>query len=188
MGYTVARPDGCTDWEFDEYKRLLRKQGVVLGRAPRVRDPLTDQRWLYFWEDRAGADKHVAALRRPKKDASWRVIEVPGPPSVGPLGPVVIQLIDSGRHFLLGTGALARHLSETAYPGALRVVDRVEIDRDTWQEYQSRRGGLTALVRDVGPALTGLTVPELEAIGYSVVDEQDYRTLAHGETKAASSA
>ena len=45
MGFTVNRDDGMTkDAEFEAYARLLRQQGVDLGKLPRVPEPGTGRR------------------------------------------------------------------------------------------------------------------------------------------------
>ena len=36
MAYTVTRDGGTKDAEFEAYARLLRQQGVDLGKVPRV--------------------------------------------------------------------------------------------------------------------------------------------------------
>ena len=44
MGFTVTRPGGTKNAEFEAYARLLRQQGKELGNLPRVPDPENSSR------------------------------------------------------------------------------------------------------------------------------------------------
>jgi hypothetical protein len=62
MAFTVNHNEGMTkDAEFEAYARLLRQQGVNLGKLPRAPEPVTGRRWLYAWDSeekaRAFADE-----------------------------------------------------------------------------------------------------------------------------------
>jgi len=47
MGFTVTRPVGTKDAEFEAYVRLLRQQGKDLANLPRVPDPENPRRrWV----------------------------------------------------------------------------------------------------------------------------------------------
>ena len=60
MGFTVTRPAGTKDSEFQEYARLLRQQGVDLSRAARVLEPSTGRRWLHVWSTEVEAERFAA--------------------------------------------------------------------------------------------------------------------------------
>src|SRR5438132_9301961 len=93
MGFTVTRQGGTKDAQLQSYARLLRQQGVDLGKLPRVRDPLTGQRWLYVWNSEDDARAFADELKEQTGDPAWQVVPVGAPASEGPLGPAVIQMV-----------------------------------------------------------------------------------------------
>jgi hypothetical protein len=175
MGYTVARPAGCNDWEFQDY--LLRLRGIKYGCAPRVRDPLTNQGWLYYWEEREGAEQHAERMRRWHKDPSWRVVEVSGPHSLGPLGPVVFSFADGGTTVYLGLSSISESLIASAFPDARPLLFEVRIRRETFEHLRADPGGWAELLRQVGPLMTGLTFDQLNSLGCAVVNERSQQVL-----------
>ena len=48
--YTVTKPVGTKDREFEAYTRLLEEVGIDVSNSPRVPEPGTDRRWLYAWK------------------------------------------------------------------------------------------------------------------------------------------
>jgi hypothetical protein len=93
MAFTVSRNDGATkDAEFEAYARLLRQQGVDLGKLPRASEPGTRRRWLYVWDSRDKAQAFADELKKRTSDNAWVVVEVAAPPSQGPLGPIIVQV------------------------------------------------------------------------------------------------
>ena len=65
MAYTVNRNDGVTkDGEFEVYARLLRQQGVDLGKLPRCAERGTGRRWLYVWDSREKAQAFADELKK----------------------------------------------------------------------------------------------------------------------------
>src|SRR5207249_1063391 len=92
MGFTVYHSGGTRDSEFQAYVRLLRQRGVDIGKLKRVPEPGTGRRWLYVWDTQAQAQAFADQLKKRTGDQGWEVIKVNGPPSEGPLGPIVIQL------------------------------------------------------------------------------------------------
>ncbi|MGL4552013.1 MAG: hypothetical protein ACRC33_12610, partial [Gemmataceae bacterium] len=156
MGYTVARPAGSTEWGIHDYLVRLQQKGVTLGHAPRVRDPLTGQRWLHHWEDRAAAEEHAAAMRKGYKDPSWRVVEVPGPADIGPLWPLVFQVTRGYGEVTIMPDSLTEQIIATVHPQAVPAVSFVMIQTPAWERYRQSKGGFNVWARDVMPALTGL--------------------------------
>ena len=55
--YTVSKPVGTKDREFEAYTRLLEEVGIDVSNSPRVPDPGTDRRWLYAWQKRIEAER-----------------------------------------------------------------------------------------------------------------------------------
>src|SRR5215207_10084248 len=93
MPFTVYRPGGVTDNQFQPYARLLRQTGFDLGKLRRVPDPATGQRWLHVWDHRAEAQQFADTLSERTGDPPWEVVEVHDPISEGPLGPILIQYV-----------------------------------------------------------------------------------------------
>jgi hypothetical protein len=183
MGYTVARPAGCTDWDMHEYLVRLNQRGVTLGRAPRVRDPLTGQRWLYHWDDRDAAERHAALMRKYFKDSTWRVIEVPGPTDVGPLWPLVFHVVIKGLEVEIMADSLTERILSTIHPEAVRPATSVAIGTAAWQTYKTAKGGFDRWARDVMPILTGVTLAQIDSIGYALVNAVTFETMVASESQ-----
>jgi hypothetical protein len=177
MGFTVKRPGGTSDSEFQAYARLLRQQGVNLGHAPRVWGPGGERRWLYVWDSRDKAQAFADELKERTDEPAWEVVEVNGPPSEGPLGPIVIQLVRQADGLTFALHPLSRALIRSAFPEALSPTTYATIDTQTWSDYQKTKGGLAALVRKIAPNLTDLDSDQLADLGYSVVDADSDQTL-----------
>jgi hypothetical protein len=93
MALTVSRKNGCAkDAEFEPYVRLLRQQGVDIGRSPRVPEPGTRRRWLYVWDSKRKAQAFADELIKRTRDNAWVVVDVDANPSEGPLGPIIVQV------------------------------------------------------------------------------------------------
>jgi hypothetical protein len=177
MSFTVNHPGGTNDAEFQAYARLLRQQGVNLGQAPRVWGPTGERRWLYVWDSRDRAQAFADELKEQTDDPAWRVVEVNSPPSEGPLGPIVIQLVRQADGLTFALHPLSRALIRSAFPQALSPTTYATIDTRAWYDYEKAKGGLAALVREIAPNLTGLDQEQLTGLGYSVVDADSNKTL-----------
>ena len=169
MGYTVYRPGGTTNDEFEAYSRLLRQSGKDLGKLPRVPEPGTNRRWLYFWDTQGGAEAFAKEMKRRMGRPGWAIMEVESQPSEGPLGPLLVQLerVSSGLAFSLSLLSLA--LLKSAFPNAI-VPAKTFIDVEKWNDYQKSRGNFRDLVQEIMPSMSGLTEDQLRTIGYEVVD------------------
>src|SRR5260370_38762449 len=112
MGFTVTRPGGTKEVEFEAYARLLRQQGKELGDLPRVRDPENPTpHWVYVWNTHEEAQQFADELKDRTGDNGWRVEPTVDPPSNGPFGPVLIQLArrSDGSGFAPPPPSLAPH-------------------------------------------------------------------------------
>ncbi len=166
MAFTVSRNDGRTkDAEFEAYTRLLRQQGVDLGKMPRVPEPGTGRRWLYVWDSREKAQAFAAELKKRTRAKGWAVVEVAAPPSEGPMGPILIQVGRRATGLVFGLHSLSRAMIQSAFPNAKGTVATVSIHFDTFQDFLTIHGSLEALAREVVPTLTGLKLHELENVG-----------------------
>jgi hypothetical protein len=180
MAFTVSRSDGGTkDAEFEAYARLLRQQGVDLGKLPRAPEPGTRRRWLYVWDSREAAQAFADELKRRTGDNAWIVIEVAAPPSQGPMGPIIVQVGRRANGLVLGLHPLSRTMIQSAYPSARRegTTVSISIDFNTFQEFLSKFGSIEELARSVVPTLTGLTLEQLEKLGYALIEDDTDRTL-----------
>jgi hypothetical protein len=109
MAFTVSRSDnGLKDAEFEAYARLLRQQGVDLGKLPRAPEPGTGRRWLYVWDSREKALGFADELTRRTGDKAWAVVEVAAPPTEGPLGPIIVQVGRRANGLVFGLHPLSR--------------------------------------------------------------------------------
>jgi hypothetical protein len=170
MGFTVNHSDGMVkDSEFQAYARLLRQSGVDLGKVPRVRENETPNRWLYVWKTEEEARAFAKELKK-RTGQPWVVHPVNAPASEGPLGPLMVQLVRQGNGLVIALHTLSRALIRSAFPDARSPVCTVFIGTETWSDFRREKGGLSELVREILPNLTGLTAEQIEAIGYSVTD------------------
>ncbi len=176
MPYTVIHPGGTKDAEFQFYIRLLRQKGIDIGKLERVRDPITKNRYLYVWKSEEEAQAFADELRELTKDAAWQVRQVDAQPSEGPLGPLVIQLVRQADGLTFGLHPLSRAMIRSAFPQAVSSTTSATIDTAAWYDFK-KTGGLSDLVREVAPSLTGLSREELEEVGYLVLDADTDDTL-----------
>ena len=179
MAFTVHRRDGCTkDAEFEAYARLLRQQGVDLGKLPRAPEPCTGRRWLYVWDAREKAQTFADELRRRTGDDAWIVVEVTAPPSEpGPMGPVIVQVGRRADGLVLGLHPLSRTMIRSAFPNARPTTVPVTVNYETLQDFRTTHGSIEDLAREVVPTLTGLGLQELEELGYALIEDDTERTL-----------
>ncbi len=178
MAFTVTSYDGLTkDAEFEAYARLLRQQGVDLGNLPRAPEPNTGRRWLYVWDSQAKAKTFADELTRRSGGRPWVVVEVDAPPSEGPLGPIIVQVGRRASGYVFGLHLISRAMIQSAYPKAKGAANTASISFDTFQDFLTTHGSIKELAREVVPTLTGLTLQELETLGYALIEEDTDRTL-----------
>lgn len=178
MPFTVNRNDGCTkDAEFEAYSRLLRQQGVDLGNLPRAPEPDTGRRWLYVWDSQEDAQRFADELQRRTRDKAWVVERVEAPPSEGPMGPVIVQVGRRASGLVFGLHPLSRAMIKSAYPEAQGTASTVSVNFDTYQEFLTTHGSMDTLAREIVPTLTGLSLPDLEVLGYALIEDDTDRTL-----------
>jgi hypothetical protein len=168
MAFLVHRNDGATnDSEFEAYARLLRQRGVDLGNLPRAPEPGAGRRWLYAWDSREQAQAFADELKHRTRDDAWEVVQVDTPPSQGPMGPIIIQV---GR-------PLSRATIQSAFPGAKGSATTVSLNFDVGDDLRNLPGRLHDLAREFVPTLRGLKLPELEQLGYAMIEDDTDRTL-----------
>jgi len=178
MAFTVNRNDGMTkNAEFEEYARLLRQQGVDLGRLSRVPEPGTRRRWLYVWGSREDANAFAEKLKERTHDNAWDVIEVAAPASEGPMGPIIVQVGRRADGLAFGLHPISRAMIQSAYANARGTATTVSINFETLHDFQTTHGSIADLAREVVPTLTGLNEQELENLGYALIEDDTGRTL-----------
>ena len=177
MPFTVSYPGGTKDAEFPAYARLLYQAGADLGNLPRVPEPDARRKWLAAWDGRDQAEEFRRRLIAETDDPAWRVTEVPAPASVGPLGPLLVQVARQRGRFTFGLHPLGRLLIQSRYPAVIGATS-INVDAEAWDSYRSAGGNFDGLVRTVLPALSGLTSEQLAELGYTVLDVDDDRTRA----------
>lgn len=180
MGYTVTRPVGTTNAEFESYVRLLRQQGKNLANLPRVPDPENPRRhWVYVWNTPEEAQQFADELREQTGDSGWFVETTAAPPSNGPFGPVLIQLARRSDGLVFALHPLSRAMIAETFPGSAPGVTNAFIDTHTWNDFAKAQGSLDDLVEEVVPSLTGLSTDQLTDLGYAVIDADNDRTWVY---------
>jgi hypothetical protein len=178
MGFTVSRKDGATkDAEFEAYTRLLRQQGIDLGKLPRAPEPGTGRRWLYVWDSREKAQEFAEELKKRTRDDAWTVSDVTASPSEGPMGPIIIQVGRRANGLVFGLHPLSRAMIHSVFPDAKGAATTISINFDTYQDFLTTHGGIEDLAREVVPTLTGLKLPEVQHLGYALIEDDSKRTL-----------
>jgi hypothetical protein len=178
MPFTVSRNDaGTKDAEFEAYARLLKQQGVDLGKLPRAPDPETGRRWLYVWDSPENAQAFADELKRRTRDDAWKVVEVSAPSSEGPMGPVIVQAGRTANGLVFGLHPLSRMMIQSGFPNSKRTATTISVNFETLDDFLSSHGGIGGLAREIVPTLTGLKLQELERLGYALIEEDTDRTL-----------
>jgi len=167
--YTVERPGGTKDQEYQAYVDLLEEIGIDITNVPRTPEPGTTNRWLYVWRDSVQAERFARELQRRTRDPLWRVHEFElRAEEHGPLAPLTILSIPTseGTAFRLEPNSqerLTRH-----YPNAPLAGEIFLSERD-WEALEQQQGTIwNQLVK----WLTGMPDQLLGQLGgIRVVDE-----------------
>jgi hypothetical protein len=125
--YTVRKPGGNTDKEFQAYTALLEEIGIDLAEVPRTLEPGTTNRWLYVWKSKPQAERFARELGIRLRDSSWSVHEFELPhEELGPLAPLTILSIpvNDGTVFRLEANSQARIMQH--YPNARLLGEYVQ--------------------------------------------------------------
>ena len=152
MGFTVTRPVGTNDAEFEAYARILRQQGKDLGNLPRVPDPENPtRRWVYVWNTQDEAQHFADELKEQTGDADWRVEATNAQPSNGPFGPVLIQLARRSDGLAFAVHPLSLAMIREAFLNATPGASSAFVNRQTWDDFLKTRGNLADLVKEIIP-------------------------------------
>src|SRR5437764_13410085 len=121
MGFTVVRQGRVTDQDFVDYVRLLRQTGVNVGRARRVPEPGAGRHWLHVWDTEPEARAFAEEMEERMGQPGWEVVPVNGPPSEGPLGPLLLWLARRADDFTLALHPLGQALVRSAFPQVVGI-------------------------------------------------------------------
>jgi hypothetical protein len=180
MGFTVTRPVGAKDAEFEAYVRLLRQQGKNLANLPRAPDPESPRRrWVYVWNTEQEAQQFADELKEQTGENGWSVEPTAVPPSNGPFGPVLIQLARRSDGLMFALHPLSRAMIQETFADATPGVTNAFINTQTWNDFLKAQRNLTDLVEEIVPSLTGLNIEQLTDLGYAVIDADNDRTWVH---------
>lgn len=167
--YTVTKPGGVKNEDFEPYKGLLEEIGVDLSRAPRLPQPGMT-RSLHMWTDRGAADRFLRELRARSGDASWILSELSRPQAeLGPLAPLDILVLPStqGCHYRLTPDSQERVMKR--FPNA-------RLSGDVFLPHHAA-ANVDRAWRDVAVRLTGLADVQLAELGGYRIYEQGGRTV-----------
>jgi hypothetical protein len=162
LAYTVRKPGGTKDREFDAYKGLLEESGIDLSRVPRTQESASGNRWLYVWRDRILAERFTRELSTRTRDRSWEVVEFDRvEEEVGPLAPldIVAERIADGTVFRLTSTSQERIMRR--FPNS-QLGGEVFWGTETRRRVESVYGPIWDQVAKV---LTGLSEVQWESLG-----------------------
>src|SRR4051812_25951415 len=71
--FTVTKPGGTKDYEYETYAHLLEEIGIDVANVPRIPEPGTHRRWLYAWRRKEEAEEFARELKLRTRDGSWHV-------------------------------------------------------------------------------------------------------------------
>ncbi len=176
--FTVMKPLGASDYDFEAYRALLEEIGIDLSNAPRIQEPGPARRWLHVWHDRAAAQRFARELIRRTRDHSWTVREVDLPvEESGPLAPldVIAEHVPDGTVYRLSTASQERIMRR--FPNARLAAEgegEVFISTQTKQDDERENGPVWDQVIML---LSGLSTDQLNELGGYRVYETVVRTL-----------
>ncbi len=160
--FTVTKPEGTKDAEFEAYVRLLEEIGIDVSNAPRVAEPGTSRRWLHVWHSQPEAERFTRELRTRTRDQSWEMYSFDSDAEFeGPVAPLEIIAVPTvgGTEYRLHPKGQERILRE--YPNS-RLVPQVFWSRETQHDYESTHGPIW---NQVAILLTGLSEEQISKLG-----------------------
>ncbi|HJT78222.1 MAG TPA: hypothetical protein VJ739_13545 [Gemmataceae bacterium] len=178
MGFTVTHRGDTKDIDFEAYTRLLRWRGMDLARARRVPEPGSGRRWLPIWESQAEAGAFADELKQESRDPAWEVVEVEGPISEGPLGPVEIRTARRRDGWVFDLDPLTQRMIQELFPGSCRT-GAIFISTETGQDPGKPEVDVADLAEPVAILLTGLSIDKIVRSfgGYRVYDTRGRKEL-----------
>src|SRR5262249_51886958 len=132
----------------------------------------------YVWNGATEGEGLADELKGRTEDGAWEVVEVNGPPSEGPLGPVEIQGVRQSDGWTFALHPLSRQMVQKLFPGSCRR-NSISIRMDTHSNGQAVRDDVADMAEQVVVLLTGLGLEQLTATfgGYRVYDPVSRKEL-----------
>jgi hypothetical protein len=135
--FTVTKPGGTKDYEFQAYTRLLEEIGIDVANVPRVPAPATHRRWLYTWRRREEAEGFAREMRHRTRDGSWYIHQFNIEEETrGPVAPLDIyevhDKIDVFRYYLAPASrerVIRAYPHTNVYPVTISLQNREAIMR-----------------------------------------------------------
>jgi len=168
--FTVTKPGGTKDYEFEEFTRLLEEIGVDVAKAPRVPEPGTGRRWLYTWRRKEEAEGFARELKMRTRDYSWHVHQFKTEDeSRGPVAPLDIYQVRTGEGqgymYYLTPASMERIIR--AYPNA-KLYPSAIISEEDLETIRRQHGNIWW--NQVRILLTGLSEAQVRLLGgYRVI-------------------
>jgi len=163
LAYTVTKPVGTKDREFEAYTRLLEEVGIDVSNSPRVTELGAGRRWLYAWKKKIEADRFAAELRRRTGDPSWFVHEFElDPAETGPVAPLDVARVPEETGYTYYLTPASRERVVAAHPGT-RLPTGVTVSLGDQQDLLRTRG--SDWWAELARILTGRTDDEIDALG-----------------------
>jgi hypothetical protein len=168
--FSVTKPGGTKDYEFEAYTRLLEEIGVDVANVPRIPEPETHRRWLYAWQRKEEAEGFARELKARTRDGSWHVHQSSvDEEDRGPVAPLdIYQASANGeQEFMYYLSPSSRERVIQAYPHT-RLTASLSISRDDLDKIKQRDGDVWW---DQLPVmLTGLGMDQVLSLGgYRIV-------------------
>ncbi|MGH7170293.1 MAG: hypothetical protein ACRELG_08470 [Gemmataceae bacterium] len=178
--FTVTKPGGAKDYEFEAYTRLLEDVGIDLANVPRVPEPGTGRRWLYTWRRKEEAEGFARELRMRTRDGSWQVFQFKSEEeSCGPVAPLDIYQVRAaeGQSFMYYLAPASRERIVRAYPHT-KLYPNLSISEKDLDNIKRQHGD--NWWNQVCVLLTGLSDAQIRSLGgYRVI--LSYDEIGHEE-------
>jgi hypothetical protein len=168
--FTVTKPGGTKDYEFEAYTSLLEEIGVDVADVPRIPEPGTHRRWLYAWQRKEEAEGFARELKLRTRDGSWHVCQFKvEQEDRGPVAPLDIYQANVGgdQEFMYYLSPASRERIIRAHPHT-SLSGSVTISRENLDGIKQQHGDVWW---DQLPILlTGLTIDQIVSLGgYRIV-------------------
>lgn len=161
--YTVTKPVGTRDREFEAYTRLLEDVGIDVSNSPRVPEPGTDRRWLYAWREKIEAERFADELRRRTGDADWTVYSFErAAEQRGPVAPLDIARIPEKDGYTYYLAPASRERVVAAFPGT-RLPSGLSLAVGVEQDFLRDKGDEGRM--EIARILTSRTDEEIDSLG-----------------------
>jgi hypothetical protein len=163
--FTVTKPGGTKDYEFEEFTRLLEDIGIDVANVPRIPEPGTGKRWLYTWRRKEEAVGFAHELKKRTRDGSWLVYHFDTKEeSRGPVAPLDIYEVREaeGRRFMYYLAPASRERINRAYPHTT-LSPSISISESDFDGVRRQHG--ERWWNRVCILLTGLTDTQVRSLG-----------------------